>query len=117
MPYPGVVDCPGVAPGARAAHPGNSRTELFRNSPSWIRVGSQILGPPLSQSRDMGAHASPALGDLAPQTHCRESRFDGVRRAQMDPMLRRVVVELQQHVGVVDDLRDGLRELRAELNR
>ena len=28
-------------------------------------------------------------------------------------MLRRVVVELQQHVGVVDDLRDGLRELRA----
>jgi hypothetical protein len=28
-------------------------------------------------------------------------------------MLRRVVVVLQQHVGVVDDLRDGLRELRA----
>jgi len=31
----------------------------------------------------------------------------------MDSVLRRVVVELQQHVGVVDDLRDGLRELRA----
>jgi hypothetical protein len=25
----------------------------------------------------------------------------------MDPMLRRVVVELQQHVGIVDDLRHG----------
>jgi NAD(P)-dependent dehydrogenase (short-subunit alcohol dehydrogenase family) len=38
-----------------AAHPGNSRTELFRNSPSWIRVGSALLAPLVSQSPKMGA--------------------------------------------------------------
>ena len=67
----------------------------------------------LERHREPGRPRARPLGNLAPQTHCRESRFDGVRRAQMDPMLRRVVVELQQHVGVVDDLRRGLRELRA----
>jgi NAD(P)-dependent dehydrogenase (short-subunit alcohol dehydrogenase family) len=40
---------------AVAAHPGNSRTELFRNSPSWLRIGSQVLGPLVSQSPEMGA--------------------------------------------------------------
>jgi NAD(P)-dependent dehydrogenase (short-subunit alcohol dehydrogenase family) len=39
---------------AVAAHPGNSRTDLFRNSPSWIRVGSALLAPLLSQSPQMG---------------------------------------------------------------
>jgi hypothetical protein len=39
----------------------------------------------------------------------------GVRCAQMDPVLGRTVVERQQHVLVVDDLRHGLRELRAIL--
>lgn len=40
---------------AVAAHPGNSRTDLFRNSPSWIRLGSALLAPLLSQSSTMGA--------------------------------------------------------------
>lgn len=40
---------------AVAAHPGNSRTDLFRNSPSWIRVGSALLAPLVSQSPRMGA--------------------------------------------------------------
>jgi NAD(P)-dependent dehydrogenase (short-subunit alcohol dehydrogenase family) len=40
---------------AVAAHPGNSRTDLFRNSPSWIRVGSRLLAPLLSQSPTMGS--------------------------------------------------------------
>jgi hypothetical protein len=37
----------------------------------------------------------------------------------MDPMLGRILVELQQNVGVVGDLRDRLRVLRAvvELER
>jgi NAD(P)-dependent dehydrogenase (short-subunit alcohol dehydrogenase family) len=39
---------------AVAAHPGNSRTDLFRNSPSWIRVGSTLLAPLMSQSPKMG---------------------------------------------------------------
>jgi hypothetical protein len=57
--------------------------------------------------------ASRPLGELAPQTHCRESTLDAIRHVQMGPMLRWVVVERRQHVGVVDDLRGGLRELRA----
>ena len=40
---------------AAAAHPGNSRTGLFRNSPGWMRVGSALLAPLVSQSSAMGA--------------------------------------------------------------
>jgi hypothetical protein len=40
---------------AVAAHPGNSRTELFRNSPSWLRFGAKALAPLVSQSPKMGA--------------------------------------------------------------
>jgi NAD(P)-dependent dehydrogenase (short-subunit alcohol dehydrogenase family) len=40
---------------AVAAHPGNSRTELFRNSPGWIRIVSKVLTPLASQSPKMGA--------------------------------------------------------------
>ena len=67
----------------------------------------------LERHREPGRPRARPLGDLAPQTHGRESTFDGVRRAQMDPMLPRVVVEHQQQVGIVDDLRHGFRELRA----
>jgi NAD(P)-dependent dehydrogenase (short-subunit alcohol dehydrogenase family) len=45
----------GLATIAVAAHPGNSRTELFRNSPGWIRIGSRVLAPLVSQSPKMGA--------------------------------------------------------------
>jgi NAD(P)-dependent dehydrogenase (short-subunit alcohol dehydrogenase family) len=40
---------------AVAAHPGNSRTELFRNSPGWIRIASKVLVVLASQSPKMGA--------------------------------------------------------------
>lgn len=40
---------------AVAAHPGNSRTELFRNSPGLIRIGARVLAPVVSQSPQMGA--------------------------------------------------------------
>ena len=40
---------------AVAAHPGNSRTELFRNSPGWIRVTSKFLAALVSQTPKMGA--------------------------------------------------------------
>jgi NAD(P)-dependent dehydrogenase (short-subunit alcohol dehydrogenase family) len=40
---------------AVAAHPGNSRTELFRHSPGWLRIGAKVLAPLASQSPQMGA--------------------------------------------------------------
>jgi NAD(P)-dependent dehydrogenase (short-subunit alcohol dehydrogenase family) len=40
---------------AVAAHPGSSRTDLFRNSPSWIRLGFALLTPLWCQSPAMGA--------------------------------------------------------------
>jgi NAD(P)-dependent dehydrogenase (short-subunit alcohol dehydrogenase family) len=40
---------------AVAAHPGSSRTELLRESPGWLRIGSAVLGPLLFQSPRMGA--------------------------------------------------------------
>jgi NAD(P)-dependent dehydrogenase (short-subunit alcohol dehydrogenase family) len=45
----------GLATMAVAAHPGISRTGLFRNSPGWLRIGSQVLAPLMSQSPKMGA--------------------------------------------------------------
>jgi len=40
---------------AVAAHPGNSRTGLFRSSPGWIRIVSKLLAPVASQGPKMGA--------------------------------------------------------------
>jgi NAD(P)-dependent dehydrogenase (short-subunit alcohol dehydrogenase family) len=40
---------------AVVAHPGNARTELFRNSPGWLRIGAKVLAPLVSQSPKMGA--------------------------------------------------------------
>lgn len=45
------------------------------------------------------------------QPHRGEGRLDRVRRAQVDPVLGRVVVKLQQHVEVIGDLRGGLGPL------
>ena len=45
----------GSAAMAVAAHPGNSRTALFRNSPRWLRVGFRVVAPMVSQSPRMGA--------------------------------------------------------------
>jgi hypothetical protein len=67
----------------------------------------------------LNAIASPAArepgpqGGLGPMPHRRESRLDRVCRAQVDPMLGRVVIERQQLLDVIGDLRDRLREFVA----
>jgi hypothetical protein len=44
--------------------------------------------------------------DLRSQTYCGESAFDRIRGAQVHPMLGRVSIEFEQHIGVIDDLGD-----------
>jgi hypothetical protein len=50
------------------------------------------------------------LGDLGAMPHGGEGAFDGVGRAQVDPVLGREIVEGQQLIDVVGDLGDGLAE-------
>src|SRR6478609_3110021 len=68
-------------------------------------------------SMSLNAIARPAArepGPLVTLLRCRTvANVDSIGGAQIDPVLGRVVVELQQHVQVVDDLRDGLGELGA----
>jgi hypothetical protein len=59
-----------------------------------------------------GRTAGPA-GDLGPQLDRGERGLDGVRGPQVDPVLGREVVDRQQLLGVVGDLRDGLGPLGA----
>ena len=63
--------------------------------------------------RQAGCARSGPLGDLRSQTYCGESAFDRICGAQVHPMLGRVVVELQQDIGVIDDLGDCLGVLGA----
>lgn len=49
------INVAGLATLAVAAHPGNSRTDLFGNAPTWIRMGARILAPLASQNPQMGA--------------------------------------------------------------
>jgi hypothetical protein len=44
--------------------------------------------------------------------HSREGRFDGIRGAQVNPVGSWVVVEREQLVDIVGDLRDRLGKLR-----
>jgi hypothetical protein len=53
-----------------------------------------------------------SLGDLGPVPDRGEGGLDRVGGPQVDPVLGGVVVERQQLVKVIGDLRDGLRELR-----
>ena len=68
-------------------------------------------------SMSLNAIARPAAREPGPlvtlvrESHGREGRFDGVGRSQMDPVVGRVVVELEQHIEVAGDLLDGLRKL------
>ena len=72
-----------------------------------------------ADSISLNAMASPAarepgaLGDLGPVPDRGEGRLDRVRRAQVHPVLARVVEERQQLLRIVGDLRGGLGELRA----
>jgi hypothetical protein len=51
-------------------------------------------------------------GDLGPVPDGGERRFDGVGRAEVNPVLGGVVVEREQLLEVVGDLRRSLGELR-----
>ena len=67
----------------------------------------------LERHRDAGGPGAGALGDPLAQPDGGEGRLDRVRGAQVDPVLGGEVVERQQHVEVVGDLRDGLGPLGA----
>ena len=62
--------------------------------------------------RHAGGAGAGSLGDPLPQPHGREGRLDGIRGAQVQPVLGRIVEERGQHVEVVDDLGHGLGPLR-----
>ena len=63
--------------------------------------------------RNSGRLGAGALGDFRSQTYCGEGAFDRVDGPQMHPVLGRVLVELQEDVGVFDDFGDGFRVLGA----
>ena len=67
----------------------------------------------LERHRDPSRPRAGSLGDALTQPYGRERRLDRVGGAQVDPVLGRVVVERQEHVEVVGDLRDRLGPLRA----
>src|SRR6478752_5696240 len=72
-------------------------------------------------SMSLNAIARPAArepGPLVTLLRCRTvAKVDSIRCPQMDPVLGRVVVELQQHLQVVGDLGYGLGELAAVFHR
>ena len=45
-----------------------------------------------------------SFGDLGTQPHRGERRLDRIGGTQVNPILGRVLVELQEHIGIVDDL-------------
>ena len=67
----------------------------------------------LERHRDARGARARTLGDALTEPDSGEGRLDRVGRTQMDPVLGRVVVELQQHVQVLGDLRGRLGPLRA----
>src|SRR6478609_11246737 len=71
----------------------------------------------LERHGQAGRSRAGALGDLAAVPDGGKGRFDGIRCPQMDPVLGRVVVELQQHLQVVGDLGAGVGELAAVFDR
>src|SRR3954470_10084283 len=67
----------------------------------------------LERHRDPGGLGPRPLGDLGPVPDGREGGLDRVRGAQVDPVFGRVVVERQQLLQIVGDLRSRLGPLRA----
>jgi hypothetical protein len=67
----------------------------------------------LERHGDAGGPGAGSLGDPLAEPDGGEGRLDRVRGAQVDPVLGGAVVEGQQDVEVIDDLRDGLGPLRA----
>ena len=61
----------------------------------------------LEGHRDTGGPGAGALGDPLTRPHGREGGLDRVGGPQVDPVLGRIVVELEQRVQVLGDLRDG----------
>ena len=65
----------------------------------------------LEGHRDARGARTGAFGDALPQPDGGEGGLDRGRGAQVDPVLSRVVVEGEQNVEVLGDLRDGLGPL------
>ncbi len=68
----------------------------------------------LKRHRQAGGLRPWAAGDLGAVADGGEGGLDRVRGPQMHPVLGGVVIEGEQLVEIVGDLRDGLAELRAE---
>jgi hypothetical protein len=65
----------------------------------------------LERHRYTGGPGAGSLGDPLPEPHGGEGRLDGVGGAQVDPVLGGVVVEGQQDVEVIGDLRGSFGPL------
>jgi hypothetical protein len=67
----------------------------------------------LERHRDSGGPRAGPLGDPLTQPDGGEGRLDRIGGTQVDPVLGRVVIERQEHVHVLGDLRDRLGPLGA----
>src|SRR5665647_3933701 len=78
-----------------------------------VHVAAPALGGfyELERHRDAGGFGPGALGDLGAVADGGEGRLDRVRGPQVDPVLGGVVVEREQLLDVIGDLRHGLGEL------
>ena len=77
-------------------------------APAGLNGLNQVVG-----HRQSGSARSWPLCHLESQTYCGKGTFDQFRGAKVHPIIGRVLVELQQHVGVVDDLGHRLGVLGA----
>lgn len=87
----------------RASTNEGDQVRCVHGPPPGLRGVDQLVGHGNSRGTRSGA-----LGDLSAQPDGGEGRLDGVGGAQVDPVLGGVLIELQQGVGIVDDLGDRL---------
>ena len=101
----------------------STRTPLSKRAPARTRAtrwgAFTARQRSWAASMSLNAIAMPAALEPGPlvtrwrEPHGGEGRLDRVGGAQVDPVLGGVVVEREQHVEVVGDLRDGLGPLGA----
>lgn len=73
-------------------------------------IAPAVLGglDQLEHHRERGSGAARAAGDLGAELDGGERRLDWVRGPQVDPVFGREVIEREQFLPVVGDLRAGL---------
>jgi len=77
-------------------------------APAALRGFDELVG-----HRDPGGAGAGPFSDPLPEPDGGEGGLDRIGGAQVDPVLGRVVIEPQQHVEVVGDLRGGFGPLGA----